>query len=149
MGAAGKAWAGLLLAVVLIGALPGVLYLLGLASVHALPQPAAVAPTHRAACDDTPRDGVEAMNPWGHTVELLTHSMKKIAPVHREASWVAARHLMRGPRMRMGQWHLANAALTTWITRHWTATQIADTARLEEFCQVRNRPSAAAARTSG
>lgn len=145
MRAAGKAWGALLLLLVLAGALPGVLYLYGLASIHALPQPADVAPSYRAACNDAPRDQVESWNPWRYTFASFSTPMEQAAPVNHEAAWVAARHLMRGPRMRTGKWHLANAALTIWITRHWSATQIADTARAEAFC----RPSAAAARTSG
>ena len=28
----------------------------------------------------------------------------------------------------------SNTALTIWLTRHWSAAQIADTARKEDFC---------------
>lgn len=42
MSTSAKAWTSLLLLAVLVGALPGVLYLLGLASIQAMPLPAAV-----------------------------------------------------------------------------------------------------------
>jgi hypothetical protein len=41
----------------------------------------------------------------------------------------------------MARWHLANAALTVWITRHWTVEQIVDAAGGGVPCQTRSTRS--------
>lgn len=137
MSTSAKACTSLLLLAVLVGALPGVLYLLGLASIQAMPLPAAVPKSPQAVCDGEPLEPVARLDPWRFTAALFIAPLGLDVLVHRQASWVAARHLLRERRGGMVSWHLANAALTIWITRHWSATQIATTAHAEHYCRDR------------
>jgi len=138
MRAAGKAWISVVVLVAAIALLPGLLYLLGLAWVDGWPQPADRAPSGVAACSGEPRAGYQRMNPWGFVAQLFDQDAGKanVPVVEQEAYWVARRHLMRQPRHGMLRWQLSSTALTIWITRHWSAGQIADTARKEDFCHV-------------
>ena len=142
MRAGGKACLSIIVLVAGIVLLPGLLYLLGLAWVDGWPQPADREPSGVAACSHEPRAGYQPMNPWGYAAMFFDEdAMKaKVPDVEQEAYWVARRHLMRQPRHGMLRWHLSSTALTIWITRHWSAAQIADTARKEDFCHVWPRP---------
>ena len=142
MGAAGKAWISIIVLVAGIALLPGLLYLLGLALVDGRPKPADRAPSGVAACSSEPRTGYQQMNPWGFVVQLFDEDARKAnVPVfEQEAYWVARRHLMQQPRHGMLRWQLSSTALTIWITRHWSAGQIADTARKEDFCHAWRGP---------
>lgn len=138
MGAAGKAWLSVIVLVAAIALLPGLLYLLGLALVEGRPKPADRAPSGVAACSSEPRAGYQPMNPWRFAAQFFDKDVmqKKVPEVEREAYWIARRHLWRQPRHGMLRWHLSSTALTIWITRHWSSTQIADTARKEDFCRT-------------
>ena len=142
MRAAGKAWISVAVLVAGIALLPGLLYLLGLALVEGRPKPADRAPSGVAACSSEPRTGYQPMNPWRFAAQLFGKDamQKKVPEVEREAYWVARRHLWRQPRHGMLRWQLSGTALTIWITRHWSAAQIADTAKKEDFCQSWSRP---------
>ncbi|MFL0335874.1 hypothetical protein [Stenotrophomonas maltophilia] len=142
MRAAGKAWISVAVLVAGIALLPGLLYLLGLALVEGRPKPADRAPSGVAACSSEPRTGYQPMNPWHFAAQLFGKDamQKKVPGVEREAYWVARRHLWRQPRHGMLRWQLSGTALTIWITRHWSAAQIADTAKKEDFCQAWSRP---------
>jgi hypothetical protein len=135
--AAGKAWISVVVLVGGIALLPGLLYLLGLALVEGRPKPADRVPSGVAACSSEPRTGYQPMNPWRFAAQFFDKDamQKKVPEVEREAYWIARSHLWRQPRYGMLRWHLSSAALTIWITRHWSAAQIADTARKEEFCR--------------
>ncbi len=76
------------------------------------------------------------MNPWGVVAQLFDEGARKanVPVVEQEAYRVARRHLMRQPRHGMLRWQLSSTALTIWITLHWNAAQIADTAGKEDFC---------------
>ncbi|WP_312308429.1 hypothetical protein [Stenotrophomonas indicatrix] len=137
MRAAGKAWLSVVLLAAGIALLPGLLHLLGLAMVEGWPQPADRAPSGVAACSGEPRMGFQPMNPWSFTTRFFDPgALKKATDIEREAFWVARRQLMRQPQHDMLRWHLSSSALTIWITRHWSAAQIADTARKEDFCRA-------------
>ena len=137
MRAAGKAWLSVVLLAAGIALLPGLLYLLGLAMVEGWPKPADRAPSGVAACSGEPRMGFQQMNPWSFTTRFFDPgALKKATDIEREAFWVARRHLMRQPQHDMLRWHLSSTALAIWITRHWSAAQIADTARKEDFCRA-------------
>lgn len=141
MRAAGKAWLSVVVLVAGIALLPGLLYLLGLALVEGWPKPADRAPSGVAACSGEPRMGFQPMNPWRFAARFFDPgALKKATDIEREAFWVARRHLMRQPQHDMLRWHLSSTALTIWITRNWSAAQIADTARKEDVCQVWSRP---------
>ncbi|EZP45267.1 putative transmembrane protein [Stenotrophomonas sp. RIT309] len=138
MRAAGRAWIALLLLLAFVDLLPGLLYLLGLAWVEGWPQPADRAPSGVAACSSEPRMGHQPINPWSFTAQFFDKDAmkKKVPDVEREAYWIARRHLWRQPQHDMLRWHLSSTALAIWITRHWSAAQIADTARKEDFCRA-------------
>ncbi|WP_303636919.1 hypothetical protein [Stenotrophomonas tuberculopleuritidis] len=137
MRAAGTAWISVVVLVAGIALLPGLLYLLGLALVEGRPKPADRAPSGVAACSSEPRPGYPPMNPWRFAARFFDKDvMKKVPDVEREAFWIARRHLWRQPQQGMLRWHLSSTALTIWITRHWSAAQIADTARKEDFCRA-------------
>ncbi|HDS1039884.1 TPA: hypothetical protein QDZ42_003525 [Stenotrophomonas maltophilia] len=141
MRAAGKAWISVVVLVAGIALLPGLLYLLGLALVEGRPKPADRAPSGVAACSSEPRAGYQPMNPWRFTAQFFDEDGRKanVPVVEQEAYWVARRHLWRQPQQDMLRWQLSSTALTIWITRHWSAAQIADTARKEDFCSKRMR----------
>ncbi|WP_313179130.1 hypothetical protein [Stenotrophomonas sp.] len=136
MRAAGRAWISVVVLVAGIALLPGLLYLLGLAWVDGWPHPADRKPSGVAACSSEPRAGYQPMNPWHFTAQFFDKDARKakVPVVEQEAYWVARRHLMQQPRHGMLRWQLSSTALTIWITRHWSAAQIADTARREDFC---------------
>lgn len=142
MRAAGKAWLSIILLAAGIALLPGLLYLLGLALVDGWPQPADREPSAVAACSSEPRAGDQPMNPWRVVAQFFDQDARKakVPAVEQEAYWVARRHLMRQPRHGMLRWQLSSTALTIWITRHWSAAQIADTARKEDFCHAWRGP---------
>ncbi|HFF6211806.1 hypothetical protein [Stenotrophomonas maltophilia] len=138
MRAAGKAWVSVVVLAAGIALLPGLLYLLGLALVGGWPKPADRTPSGVAACSSEPRTGFQPMNPWSFAAQFFDDDAmkKKVPEVEREAFWIARRHLWRQPRHDMLRWHLSSTALTIWITRNWSAAQIADTARKEDFCRA-------------
>lgn len=142
MRAAGRAWLCIVVLAAGIALLPGLLYLLGLALVEGRPKPAERAPGGVAACSSAPRVGYQPLNPWRFAMQVFDKDARqmKVPEVEREAYWVARRHLWRQPRHGMLRWQLSSTALTIWITRHWSAAQIADTARKEDFCQAGSRP---------
>ncbi|MEG2802984.1 hypothetical protein [Stenotrophomonas sp.] len=136
MRAAGWAWVSVIVLVVGIALLPGLLYLLGLAWVEGWPTPADRVPSGHAACSDQPRTGRQPMNPWGFTMRFFDAGPpKKQDEVEVEAFWVARQHLDRQPQHATVRRHLSTTALAIWITRHWSAAQIADTASKEDACR--------------
>jgi hypothetical protein len=44
------------------------------------------------------------------------------------AYWVAREHVRKLPPRRMAWWHLSNAALAIWLTRHWSSEELASAA---------------------
>jgi len=68
---------------------------------------------------------VRAMNPWGWLARLHFDSLSEHHPGERAAWFVARNHNTThlGNR-RMAWWHVSGAALTIWLTRHWTAEEL-------------------------
>ena len=70
---------------------------------------------------------VEPMNPYGFVVALITRD--RVRPGEELADWVARDHLVaqRAEGGMLG-WQVSNAALTVWLTRHWSAQELASAA---------------------
>lgn len=67
---------------------------------------------------------VESMNPYGFVWRFFTQDPAPL-PGETLAYWVSREHIWAQPRRGMTWWHLSNAALTIWLTRHWTAEELA------------------------
>jgi hypothetical protein len=65
---------------------------------------------------------------WGET---------RFAGAGQLAAWQIARaHNSDHPVGGMGWWHLSGAALTIWVTRHWSGEQIGATLVRDRLCAV-------------
>lgn len=69
---------------------------------------------------------VEPVNPYGFMLALVAR--ERVRPGEELASWVARDHLRQLPPTGMLAWQLRNAALTVWLTRHWSAAELATAA---------------------
>lgn len=118
-------------AVVIVIGLPLCLYWSGLANIDGRPSPdtsgdlAADTALLQQKFRSSAPIVVEVLNPWTFLVSLRRSAVKE-RDVGASAVWVIVRsynstHLSR---RRMIWWHLSGAALTIWVTRHWTPDQI-------------------------
>ena len=126
----------------LVALLPGIAYSIGLLRVQGRPTPATtanfIAEDIEAAwqrCRDRMPVAVEPMNPWRVAGRFLWGD-----PRHNKsgeiAAWQIARaHNSEHPVGTMGWWHLSGAALTIWITRHWSAEEIGATLVRDNLCK--------------
>jgi hypothetical protein len=127
-----KTLVALFCAVVLLAVgLPLSLYASGLANIEGRPQPTTSRDitADRALLQEKFRSSspivVPVLNPWTFLWSL--HSVGvKTRDVGASAVWVVVRtynytHLRK---RRMSWWHLSGAALTIWVTRHWTPDQV-------------------------
>jgi hypothetical protein len=117
--------------VLLIAASPLLLYALGLSGVEGRPE----RPTVMASAEEQARvwklargEGtpvVQTLNPYGVVLDLWSDSPPS-PPAEHLAYWVASSHLAehRPPLRGTGSWHLQCAALSIWLTRHWTAEEL-------------------------
>ena len=132
----------LLLASLLVAAFPGIVYMVGIARVDGRPTPANPNNYSQEAinlawakCDETLPIEVEKTNPWKIANKFLFGN-----PLHATtgelAAWkIASSH---NANHRMGNntwWHISGAALTIWITRHWSAQEIGATLVRENLCR--------------
>jgi hypothetical protein len=114
--------------------LPLGLYALGLNNVEGRPLPS---PAHtltvedRTLLEDTFRVtqplSVEPLSPWGYyAVLILTDSRPSTAAIGANAASLVALHYNAHHlrNLRAIWWHLSGAALTIWITRHWTSDEV-------------------------
>ena len=123
------AWALLLLLLLS----PWLLYELGLSRLERLPTPPAQLATaeqqawvwQQARSQGMPQ--VEPMNPYGFRLRFFNEAPVS-TPGERLTLWVAREHLLQLPRRRMGWWHLSYAALSIWLSRHWSAEELASAA---------------------
>lgn len=70
---------------------------------------------------------VEPTQPYAFVVALMARD--RVRPGEELAYWVARDHLRSLPREGgMLGWHLSNAALTVWLTRHWSPQELASAA---------------------
>jgi hypothetical protein len=119
-------------AVVLLGVgLPMGLYWTGLANIEGRPRPIALTDiaADTALLQQKFRSPspivVRVINPWTFLGSLRPSAVKE-RDVGASAVWAIVRsynstHLRK---REMTWWHLSGAALTIWVTRHWTPDQI-------------------------
>jgi hypothetical protein len=126
----------------LLAALPGLVYIVGLAKVHGRPTPADPARFSQEAiaaawqqCQETPPIAVQALNPWGFTGKFLFGNPLHTVPGERSAWRIASTHNVSHPVGNSLWWHTSGTALTIWITRHWSAEQIGATLARDSLCQ--------------
>lgn len=126
----------------LFAALPGIVYVVGLAKVHGRPVPAdphlfsrhAVAAAWEQ-CREAPPVVVKATNPWGVTGIFLFGDPHRTTPGERAAWRIASTHNASYSVGNTLWWHISGVALTIWMTRHWSAEQIAATLARDGLCE--------------
>ena len=118
--------------IVLIALAPLGLYALGLNNVDGRPSPPSsnhLTPTDQALLARTFRTSqpitVEPLSPWAYVTFVLEDQNRTAAAGAVDAAWVVARHYNAHHLENRSStwWHLSGAALTIWITRHWTSDQ--------------------------
>jgi hypothetical protein len=123
--------AGVLVAI--IGLAPAALYSLGLSNVNGRPSPPASChptPTDRALLERTFRMSqpitVKPLSPWAYFNFILEDDARNATAGGVDAVWFVARHYnaQHLKDRRSIAWHLSGAALTIWITRHWSADEV-------------------------
>ena len=124
----GSLGAGALLLLVL--ASPGIYYLIALGKIDGrpLPPPRLLEPTAVARawqhCRGEGEPRLLPLNPWALTIEKLFGEPRAPNPseclAYRVASKFNESHLHS-----KSWWHASSAALTIWLTRHWSAEQLA------------------------
>ena len=127
---------------VLVIAGPWMLYWVGLHNIDGRPThstAAAPAPEEQAALLRQLRvpsaDLIRPLTPWDVELAVLTHDTSPHRPRSgSDVAWQIARrynstHLKD---RRMLWWHLSGAALTIWITRNWSSSDILSEATLLE-----------------
>jgi hypothetical protein len=122
---------GLSLAACLLA--PWLAYEVALARMDGLPVPPRPLATPQQQAEAWQRAGgegplvVEPVNPYGFALALVARD--RVRPGEELAYWVASAHLRRQPREGgMLGWQVRNAALTVWLTRHWSAEELATAA---------------------
>jgi hypothetical protein len=119
--------------IVLIALAPLGLYALGLSNVDGRPSPASSG--HPTAADEALLERtfrisqpitVEPLSPWSYVTSALEDPKRTAASGGVDAAWVVARHYNAHHLENRSStwWHLSGAALTIWITRHWTSDQV-------------------------
>jgi hypothetical protein len=119
--------------VALVALAPLSLYALGLSEVDGRPGPplsshstpadqALLARTFRTSQPTT----VEQLTPWAYVTFILEDPKQTATAGGVDAAWVVARHYNAHHLKKRSSmwWHLSGAALTIWITRHWTSDQV-------------------------
>jgi len=132
----------MLVLVALLAAVPGFVYVVGLAKVNARPTPAdpalfsheAIAATW-AQCRDESPVVVRATNPWGVAGKFLFGNPLRTTPGERSAWRIASTHNASHSVGSNLWWHTSGVALTIWITRHWSAEQIGATLVRDGLCK--------------
>lgn len=121
----------LCITVTLLLALPPGLCWLGLSGVDGFPQkPLQLASKEqqalvwkRAHGNGVPR--IAAINPYSFAITLLVKKDPGVQPEQLIVWRLAAGYLISHQRHKgMGWWHLSGAALTIWLSRHWTQEEI-------------------------
>ena len=67
---------------------------------------------------------VAPMNPYGFAWRVLSGDGSS-SRGETLAYWVSREYMWTQPRRSMAGWHLSNAALTIWLTRHWAGEELA------------------------
>ncbi len=87
-------------------------------------------------------DRLTPFSPWlavGCVVIRSSDSCKKQYPGYLAASFVAGRHLLTGKPLRSTSRHIVTASVAVWLTRHWSAAEIASRAYELEEAAARQR----------
>jgi hypothetical protein len=71
---------------------------------------------------------VAPMNPYRVLNDLFFTGPSPPSAGETLAYWVAREHVRKLPRRTMASWHLSNAALAIWLTRHWSSEDLASAA---------------------
>jgi len=120
--------AGLVLVALLVG--PWVLYEVALSNVVGRPSLPSTIPVSSSDAEAVWRKlrergpvTVEPLSPHGYILALLTKDT--LPPGAHVAWWIARNHNRENLKdQRMIWWHLSGAALTVWLTRHWSTDQL-------------------------
>ena len=120
---------------ILLTLLPGIIYFVALFNISGRPTHAQECRLNSAQMLVLWRDlgesaqsendiAVPAMNPWSAAARVLNFESQQETG-ERAARIVARTHNVShlGNR-RMAWWHASGAALTIWLTRHWTAEEL-------------------------
>lgn len=108
---------------------PWLLYELGLQLADGLPtKPAQMASAEQQARVWRHARGigeplVEPMNPYGFAWRFVSADFAQPSG-ETVAYWVAREHISAQPQRGMLRWHLSNAALAIWLTRHWSTDEL-------------------------
>ncbi len=136
-----RAILSLLVLLAVIASLPGVVYLIALARVHGRPVAANPADYSSDAidaswtrCDEKTPVAVQAISPWGWAGEFLFGHTLEASPGERAAWRIASTHNLAHPVGGNLWWHASGAALTIWVTRHWSPQQIGATLVRDNLC---------------
>ena len=132
----------MLVIVALFAALPGIVYAIGLAKVHGRPTPADPTLYSQDAivaawqqCQEASPISVKASNPWRVAGRLLLGDPLSTDPGERSAWRIASTHNASHPVGSNLWWHTSGAALTIWVTRHWSAEEIGATLVRDSLCK--------------
>jgi hypothetical protein len=130
----GKIAGASLLAALLLGfGLPIGLYGIGLSNIEGRPEPpmqisnlAIDTVFLQHAFRSREPVALRVLNPWTYAASLVTDGTDFSSDDGSAAAWVIARNYNSShlKDRRMTFWHLSGAALTIWVSRHWTAEQI-------------------------
>ncbi|KAB8194973.1 hypothetical protein FKV24_005655 [Lysobacter maris] len=128
------------LATGVLAALPGIAYTVALARVDGRPQPAdpdrysaAALETAWRQCSEWMPLATHRLDPWTLVLDRLDGTVASRAG--ELAAWQVARaHNSKGGNRGNLWWHSSGAALTIWISRHWSARQIAATVARDGLC---------------
>ncbi len=121
---------------------PGLTYIVGLYRVDGRPTPANPNEYSQEAinsawtkCSEKLPIYVKATDPWTYTSRFFFSEPLQATPGERAAWRIASSHNITH---RMGNntwWHTSGAALTIWLTRHWSAQQIGATLVRDNLCK--------------
>lgn len=70
---------------------------------------------------------VAPLSPYRFLWRFFTGDASRV-PGETVAYWVAREYVWAQPRRGMLWWHAANAALTIWLSRHWTSAELTSAA---------------------
>ena len=137
-----RAILSLLVILGVIASLPGAIYFIGLAKVHGRPipaNPAGYSPETIAAtwvrCRERVPVAVQPINPWSFAGKFLFGDPLQASPGERAAWRIASTHNVAHPVGGNLWWHTSGAALSIWVTRHWSAEQIGATLVRDGLCK--------------
>lgn len=121
--------------------IPAIVYGVGLLKIEGRPVPAdprnySTAELSAAwqRCHDRLPVSVVPLNPWGVAAGFFWGDGQMHGAGQYAAMRVARAHNDQHVSGGMFWWHLSGGALTIWVTRNWTAEQIAATLVRDELC---------------